>query len=60
MTWIAKDPPIYVWPGDKWYNERNGKTYSVDCERFVWLCDEEIPIVFPKKARIMRNRGKND
>jgi hypothetical protein len=51
MKWISKDPPLYVWEGDIWYNERNKKCYDVNIKENAWVnLDEKIP--FPKKTKI--------
>jgi len=54
MKWISKDPPIYVWPRDTWYNERDGFEYYADIDKAIWehpLRPEAIP--FTKKTRIL-------
>jgi hypothetical protein len=31
MIWISNnDPPIYIWKGDKWYNQKNRRIYRVN------------------------------
>ena len=50
MIWIAKQPPIYVWQDDQWYNESNRCTYKPDFWLGAWIHDTEQPIGFPKKT----------
>lgn len=52
MYWVAKDPPIYVWKNDQWYNERNGLVYDADLKRQVWVNGENL-IPFPKKVKVL-------
>lgn len=62
MKWISNgDPPIYVWLGDCWFNQKDKLIYFADTQRRFWYCfkhevtlDPEV-IPFPKKARIMKN-----
>jgi len=57
MRWISNnDPPIYVWGGDVWYNQKDKITYIADLYGRQWLPHlfASEGILFPKKARIMR------
>ena len=55
--WQAKEPPLYVWEGDIWYNEKDRKMYKANTKKMLWelaeysIDSEKIP--FPKKTRIM-------
>ena len=48
------DPPLYVYPNDIWYNQKNHVRYKADVDKRIWisLVDAEI-IEFPKKTRVM-------
>jgi hypothetical protein len=50
--WVSKDPPIYVWYNDIWFNERDGREYVACIDRQAWVCGDTI-IPFTKKARFM-------
>jgi hypothetical protein len=62
MRWISNgDPPLYVWEGDEWYNQKDKITYQ---ERIDWKCWSYHEgnycisnIDFPKKTRVM-TKGK--
>jgi hypothetical protein len=56
MRWISKEPPIYVWQGDTWFNERDGKEYYADISTRVWRQEEQtfVFIDFPKKTQIKK------
>lgn len=56
MRWVSNgDPPIYVWPGDEWYNQKDKTNYYAIPSLLKWQTFsgdlKEIP--FPKKTRIM-------
>jgi len=57
MQWVSKEPPIYVWGGDTWYNERDKCVYTADLKRQIWhhfKSDEDSSpqiIPFPKKNK---------
>jgi hypothetical protein len=63
MKWISNgDPPLYVWEGDIWYNQKDKLEYlSISLKR-KWICHDikqgwqtKIPdIEFPKKTRVMK------
>lgn len=56
MLWISKEPPIYVWRGDTWFNEKDKRVYTADLTKQVWYCDiDGICQVFPftKKTKVM-------
>ena len=61
MKWISNgDPPLYVWLGDNWYNQKDKKTYFSDIGRQCWhhfdSYESKEPsnvIPFPKKTKIM-------
>lgn len=59
MRWISNgDPPIYVWLGDSWYNQKDKMIYQVDTTRGFWyyFVGEECKVIpFTKKTRIMKN-----
>mgnify|MGYP001262304282 CR=1 FL=1 len=54
MKWISKDPPIYVWKDDLWYNEKDKLVYSANITKQAWIADTAIP--FPKKTRVMTTK----
>jgi hypothetical protein len=56
MIWVSNgDPPIYVWPGDGWYNQKDKTRYYAIPSLLRWetFAGELKVIYFPKKARIM-------
>jgi hypothetical protein len=57
MRWISKEPPIYVWAGDIWYNERDKLEYKADLGRQIWHhFDDDLSVLvvpFPKKTKVM-------
>lgn len=58
MKWISNgDPPLYVWEGDRWYNQKDKMTYSACVESRIWanFLDVYAPrIPFPKKTKVMK------
>jgi hypothetical protein len=52
MKWYDKNPPLYVWDGDEWYNERDELTYQADIRWRLWQCEDKI-INFPPKTKVM-------
>lgn len=50
--WISKDPPIYIWWGDVWFNERDKREYMPCKERQAWVCGDDV-MPFTKKTKIM-------
>lgn len=56
MRWIASSPPIYVWEGDVWYNEKDKKEYTVDLEKAAWVSGtSQFP--FTKKTKIFKEKS---
>lgn len=57
MRWVSKEPPIYVWGGDFWYNEKEKLDYTADLGRQFWhheCQDGSFKVVpFPKKTKVM-------
>lgn len=56
MKWISNnDPPLYVWFGDVWYNQKDRIQYNADIHNRLWwmLSDRFHEIPFLKKTRIM-------
>lgn len=59
MQWVSKEPPIYVWLGDTWYNEKENLVYVSDLGRGFWHhfenAEDHNPKIIPftKKTRIM-------
>jgi hypothetical protein len=62
MHWISRDPPIYVWAGDTWFNEKDRCIYTADLTRQIWIReDEEVDcqvIPFTKKTKVMGNGNR--
>jgi hypothetical protein len=54
MKWIDKNPPLYVWPGDEWYNERDKMIYTCDIEKREWV-NADKRIDFLKKTKVFLN-----
>ena len=53
MRWISNgDPPLYVWPGDTWYNQKDKMIYKANINERSWISTVGH-IDFPKKTRIM-------
>lgn len=53
MMWISNnDPPLYVWDGDTWYNQKDRITYKCDIHNRTWFVSQNS-IPFPKKTHIM-------
>ena len=51
MKWISNnDPPLYVWPFDTWYNQKNGIEYQSETGNRRWIY-QHMTIPFPKKTR---------
>lgn len=59
MIWISNnDPPLYVWLGDMWYNQKDRCIYHADMLNKRWLFitiepPEYLEVAFPKKTRVM-------
>lgn len=66
MRWISKEPPLYVWRGDSWYNEKDNLVYTADLTRGFWhhfeSDDDQNPkiIPFPKKTRIFEIKNLSE
>jgi len=59
MKWISKDPPIYVFLDDCWWNERTGETFWPCVRQQAWVNYLGEPIYqWTKKTRLMKLRGK--
>jgi hypothetical protein len=62
VIWISNgDPPLYVWVGDTWYNQKDKITYSANIlHRFWWQGNfsEFHKIKFPKKTKVMNELRK--
>lgn len=56
MKWISKEPPLYVWPDDTWFNEK-GNLYYADCVNFYWESRHGKKIVMPEKTMIRYREG---
>jgi len=58
MTWISNgDPPLYVWPGDDWYNQDDKKLYHAYTLDRAWYCPiNETTIPFPKKTKVLQEK----
>lgn len=55
--WISNgDPPIYVWHGDSWFNQRDRTLYIADTAKGHWQPKEGAPIAFKKKTRVISSR----
>lgn len=55
MNWIAKYPPLYLWEGDTWYNEKTGTVFEPDFSARMWNCgDESIP--FHKNTKVIKEK----
>lgn len=55
MLWISNnDPPLYVWKGDLWYNQKDKITYYADVIERVWIFEDLTKIDFPKRTKIMK------
>ena len=53
MIWISNgDPPIYVWPGDEWYNQKDKCIYTANINKQGWDGPTFVP--FTKKTRILK------
>lgn len=60
MKWISKDPPIYVFLDDCWWNERTDETFWPCVRLQAWVTTLGEPIYqWTKKTRIMKHRDKN-
>lgn len=57
MQWTSNgDPPLYVWSGDTWYNEKTKLLYECNMADRVWFQYDNPGahvIPFPKKTRIL-------
>lgn len=57
MQWISKEPPLYVWGGDTWFNEKDRRVYTADLTRQIWHHFDEDGscqvIPFTKKTKVM-------
>lgn len=55
MRWISKEPPLYAWDQDTWYNERDKCVYTCDLAKNCWcqIDDSSKVIPFPKKTKVM-------
>lgn len=59
MEWGSKEPPLYVWEGDTWYNERDKLTYKADLGKLIWhhyaFEGDQFPktIPFPPKTKVL-------
>lgn len=60
MRWISNnDPPLYIWEGDLWYNQKDKITYFADIHMKRWIIGLSLKSIdFPKKTRIMNERRK--
>lgn len=58
MIWFSKEPPIYIFDGDYWQNEKTKEMYYMDIRRmcFVPLLRYMDKIPFTKKTRILKIR----
>ena len=52
MQWISREPPIYVWEGDTWRNEKEDKIYVANLDTRSWISGIDT-IEFPKKTVLM-------
>ncbi len=63
MKWISNDdPPLYVWEGDTWYNEKDKKEYNCVIRDRLWMYEyigEISSIAFPRKTKIMTQNHVN-
>lgn len=55
VPWYSKSQPIYVFLGDRWFNERNNKMYVADLDKMEWV-GESDRIPFPPKCKICVER----
>jgi hypothetical protein len=56
MKWIAseKNPPIYVWWGDEWYNETDKRVYYANKSKMAWVSSiDEKMFHFTKKTKLL-------
>ena len=62
MKWISNnDPPLYVWPGDWWYNQKDKITYNANIISKSWIFENGVDLIyinFTKKTRIMKDKDK--
>lgn len=56
MKWISKEPPIYVFKDDCWFNERTNETLWPCLRLQAWVTNLGEPLYFfTKKTRIMKS-----
>ncbi len=65
MQWTSNnDPPIYIFIGDTWYNEKNNLVYKSSINLQCWYNDDDIEnkslFPFTKKTRIMKTIGSTN
>ena len=60
MKWISNgDPPLYVWEGDCWYDQKGMRLMFADLINDNWtsIWPESITISFPKKTKVKTEKG---
>lgn len=54
MRWVSNgDPPIYVWDGDSWYDQKFDIKYTACLVKECWISTEGNEKSFKKKTKMI-------
>ena len=45
-------PPLYVWAGDIWHNERDHTEFKADIAKREWVLGD-LKVAFPPKTKVI-------